>query len=62
MRVQAYATGSDASALTTATLVNTGATDVIDANLADYKVAVAAEASIANLAALQVVIDTVNAA
>lgn len=62
VRVQAYASGSDATALTTATLVNTGATDVIDANLAAYKVAIAAATSIATLAALQVVIDTVNAA
>ena len=62
VRVQAYATGSDATACTIATLVNTGATDVIAANLAAYKVAIAAEASIASLAALQTVIDTVNAA
>ena len=62
VRVQAYATGSDAGALTIATLTNTGATSVIDANLAAYKVAIAAESSIANLAALQVVVDAVNAA
>ena len=62
VRVQAYATGSDASALTISTLINTGATDVIAANLDAYKVAVAAEASIADLAALQVVVDAVNAA
>lgn len=62
VRVQAYATGSDASACTTATLINTGATDVIEANLAAYKTAIAAESSIANLAALQAVIDAVNAA
>ncbi len=62
VRVQAYATGSDATALTIATLVNTGVNNVVDANLADYKVAIAAEASIADLAALQVVVDAVNAA
>ena len=61
-RIQGYATGSDATAMTIQMMANTGATDVIPANLAAYKVAVAAEVSIADLAALQVVIDTVNAA
>lgn len=60
-RVQAYATGSDASALTVATLVNAGVTDVIEANLAEYKATIAGEASIADLAALQALIDTDNA-
>lgn len=61
-RVQGYATASDASALTVATLTNTGAENVIAANLDAYKTAIASEASIADLAALQVVINTVNAA
>ena len=61
-RVKAYASGSDATACTVATLINAGATDVIEANLAAYKVAIAAETSIADLAALQVVIAAVNAA
>ena len=62
VRVQGYATGSDASELTIATLVNTGVENVITSNLEAYKVAIAAEASIADLAALQVVVDAVNAA
>jgi len=61
-RINAYAVGSDASPLTIPTLTNTKATDVIEANLDAYKVAIAAESTIANLVALQVVIDAVNAA
>lgn len=60
-RIQGYATGSDASALTVATLVNAGVTGVIEANLAEYKTTIAGEASIADLAALQTLIDTDNA-
>lgn len=56
-RIQAMATGSDASALTIAQLTNAGVTGVVESSLADYKTAVAAEASIADLAALQAVID-----
>ena len=59
-RVQGYATGSDASELTIATLSNAGVTGLIDANLATYAASIAAEASIANLAALQAVIDADN--
>jgi len=61
-RIQGYATGSDATAMTIQMMSNAGGTDVRVENLAAYKVAVAAEASIADLAALQVVIDAVNAA
>jgi HK97 family phage major capsid protein len=61
-RVQGYASGSDATALTIATLINTGVNNVIDANLEAYKTAIAAEVAIADLAALQVVVDAVNAA
>lgn len=61
-RTNDYAVASDASPLTIAILVNAGGTSVIEANLAAYIVAVAAESTIANLAALQVVIDAVNAA
>ena len=60
-RVQGYATGDDASALTIATLVNAGVTGTVEANLAAYKASVAGEASIANLAALQALIDADNA-
>lgn len=60
--VQGYATGSDASELTIATLVNAGVVDTVEANLDAYKTAVAAESSIENLAALQAIINTVNAA
>lgn len=61
-RTNAYAVASDATPLTTAILINSGATDVIEANLDAYKVAIAAEAGIADLAALQAVVDAVNAA
>lgn len=60
-RIQAYATGDDASALTVATLINAGVTDVIEANLAEYAATIAGEASIADLPALQTLIDTDNA-
>lgn len=60
-RIQAYATGSDASELTVATLVNAGVENVNAANLAEYKATIAGESSIANLAALQTLIDTDNA-
>jgi len=61
-RINAYAVASDASPLTIAILVNAGGTSVKDSNLAAYKTAIAAETGIANVAALQAVIDTVNAA
>ena len=60
-RIQGYATGSDASELTIATLVNAGVTGALEANLAEYKATIAGESSIANLAALQTLIDTDNA-
>lgn len=62
VRVKAYASGSDATAMTIQTMVNAGGTDVEPDNLAAYKVAVAAETALADLAAFQVVIDAVNAA
>jgi len=59
-RVKAYATGSDASPLTIATLKNAGATSLVDANLSTYQTAVAGESSIADLSALQALIDANN--
>lgn len=61
-RVKGYATGSDATALTTAVLINSGASSIDAEKLGAYKTAIASEASIADLAALQAVVDTVNAA
>lgn len=61
-RVKTYATGSDATVLTTAVLINAGVTSIDADKLEAYKTAVAGETSIADLAALQAVIDTVNAA
>ncbi len=60
-RVKAYASGSDAAALTEATLVNAGVTGYVAANLAEYKVTIAGATSIADLSALQALIDTDNA-
>ena len=51
---------SDASALTEDLLVLVGATDVRTANMEAYQTAIEAEASLADLAALQAVIDAVN--
>lgn len=63
--IQAMATGSDASALTATQLRNAGVIGVVDSettsNLGDYKTAIAAESSIADLDALQEIIDDVNA-
>lgn len=61
VRIQGYATGSDATALTVATLTNAGVINVIEANLAEYKGTIAGEAAIADLPALQTLIDTDNA-
>jgi len=61
-RINGYAVGSDASAMTIQMMVNAGGTTVIPANLAAYIVAVAAATGVANAAALQVIIDAVNAA
>lgn len=58
--VNGYAVASDAADLTIATLTATGAQNVIAAQLGGYKTAIAAETGIANLAALQAIIDTVN--
>lgn len=56
-RIVAMAPASDASALTIAQLTNAGVTGVSEASLGDYKIAVAGESTIADLAALQTVID-----
>ena len=61
-RINGYATGSDATDMTIQMMINAGGDTLIASNLAAYKVAVAAEAGIANATALQVVIDAVNAA
>lgn len=55
--ILAMAPASDASKLTNNGLIKAGVTGTSLTSLADYKVAVAAEATIANLAALQVIID-----
>jgi len=55
--ILAMAPASDASKLTINGLIKAGVTGTDPAKLDDYKVAVAAEASIADLAALQIVID-----
>lgn len=60
--INGYAVANDATALTIVMLTTVGCTGVLSANLAAYKVAVAAEAGIADLAALQAVVDAVNAA
>lgn len=59
-RINGYAAGSDAALMTIQMMVNAGGTDVRPEELADYKVAIAAETGIADAAALQVVIDAVN--
>lgn len=48
--------------ITISLLTTAGCTDLVDANETAYQVAIEAEAAIADLAALQVVIDAVNAA
>jgi hypothetical protein len=61
--IDGYAKGEDADNLKLYMLEDAGVTDAIEANLAAYKVAIAAEdGGIATLAALQTIIDTVNAA
>jgi hypothetical protein len=55
--IQSMAVASDASKLTINLLEKAGVTGLVAASLPDYKVAVAAEASIADLAALQTAID-----
>ncbi|KJF95222.1 hypothetical protein UB34_18440, partial [Photobacterium leiognathi] len=58
--VQAAATSSDASGLTLTTLSNIDGLIYTDANFADYQAAIAAEVSIADVAALQALIDSVD--
>jgi len=57
--IQAMATGSDASKLTINLLIAAGVTGTDPADLGAYKTAVAGETSIANLAALQTLINAV---
>ncbi|NVK67546.1 MAG: hypothetical protein HWE31_02755, partial [Vibrio campbellii] len=59
--VQAAATNNDASAVTTDTLSAIRGLTFDSANITDYQGAIAAEASIANVAALQALIDSVDA-
>ena len=58
-RIQGYASGSDASGMTVQMLVNAGVINVVATDLGAYKTAVAGEASIADLPALQALIDAV---
>jgi hypothetical protein len=58
--VLAMAANSNASALTEVMLTTVGCTDVRTEKLAEYKTTIEAEASLADLAALQAVIDAVN--
>ena len=58
--IQGYATNSNADELTSELLVQAGATSINSANLAEYKVAIAAATAIANLGALQTLVATVN--
>ena len=60
-QIQGMAQNSDASALTTDMLTTVGITDVRADRLNDYKTAIAAETSIADIPALQAIIDAVNA-
>ncbi|WP_043129669.1 hypothetical protein, partial [Photobacterium leiognathi] len=59
--VQAAATNSDASGLTLTILSNIDGLNYTDANFSDYQSAIAAESSIADVAALQALIDSVDA-
>ncbi|WP_219846908.1 hypothetical protein, partial [Vibrio campbellii] len=59
--VQLAATSSDASAISSTTLGNIIGLTFDSANLADYQGAIAAETSIADVAALQALIDSVDA-
>jgi hypothetical protein len=60
-RIKLYAVADDASALTFAELTTAGVTGALEVHLVEYKTAVKEAASIANLAALQVLVDKVNA-
>ncbi|HBZ67583.1 MAG TPA: hypothetical protein DEO70_12165 [Bacteroidales bacterium] len=57
-----YAKKNDASKLHFKMLEDTGADDLNEAKLADYKTAISAATEIPDMAALQTIIDTVNAA
>lgn len=57
-----YAKNNDADALTIAMLEDAGCTDLESGELADYKTAIAAATGVADLAALQAIVDAVNAA
>lgn len=60
--IDGYAKASDASKLQIYMLEDAGVTGALTANLAAYKVAIAAETGIATLAALQAIVDAVNIA
>lgn len=60
--IQGYALKSDADKLQIYMLTDAGVTATNPAKLAGYKTAIAAESSIADLAALQTIVNTVNAA
>lgn len=59
-RIDGYAVGSDAAALTIQTMINAGGLDTIVAELLNYKAAVAAAANVLTVPALQAIIDAVN--
>jgi hypothetical protein len=60
--INRYAETDDASKLQIYMLEDAEIENINEAKLADYKVAIAAEDGIANQAALQIIVDTVNAA
>jgi len=60
--IDAYAKASDASKLRLYMLSDAGCTGALLAKLDAYKAAIAAQSAIASLAALQSIIDSVNAA
>ncbi len=60
-QIQSYAINSNADGLDMNELTQVGVSDVDVLNLTGYKTAIAAEETIADMAALQVIIDTVNA-
>ncbi len=60
--IDGYARASDATALTTVELETAWASDVVAANLAAYKTAIAVQDFIENLDTLQMVVDWVNMA
>lgn len=58
--IQGYATSHGAGSLTTALLAQAGVTEIKNGNLLSYKDAIAGSSSMADLAALQLLIDGVN--